>query len=154
MELKKLTPDELIECAFVDALPQDREAIEAELRRRMTPTGDVAELLDSAYDEFSGTLISNKSKPRTRFKAMILHLRNEFTALQASESGWRELVRELLKALDDAIEWGQLTSYQCIIRNIDTPAIKKAGDKCPAVAKTLTNARAVLGDTTEADDGE
>ena len=50
MELKKLTPDELIECAFVDALPQDREAIEAELRRRMTPSVSFTEAA-KAFEE-------------------------------------------------------------------------------------------------------
>ena len=40
------TIDELIECAFADALPQDREVIEAELRRRMTPTGEVPTNVD------------------------------------------------------------------------------------------------------------
>ncbi len=77
MELKKLTPDELIECAFVDALPQDREVIEAELRRRMTPTGDVAELLDLLLDVYSSNTLGNIESITNRFRAAVAALQQK-----------------------------------------------------------------------------
>ena len=106
MELKKLTPDELIECAFVDALPQDREAIEAELRRRMTPTGDVAELLDLfciAVDPFTRqgledklcTAVAALQSSSEVCGVRINDLNSKLVASHARECGWRELVREL-----------------------------------------------------------
>lgn len=121
MDLTTLTKTELIDCAFVDALPEDREAIVAELLRRMThqPTGDVGALLDKYEDYFIARGWGDKDQCDgiNLLRHSIANLQAERDENWQSKLHWESIAAVALKKQEDADaasdKWRELVRELC-----------------------------------------